>query len=271
MLQPWFPVENLKINYLCENTHPRAIEIIEKIYDDDPETNTLNWTYLCANPSAMNLLIKEHNICPNQINWTILSRNPSAIPLLFGDIYSRYYIDWKTIWANPSAINILEKKEARKYQLVEYYELSRNPNGIPLLLNLQKTMPYSIIDWNKMSSNPSHLAIDLLKENPDKICWSHLSGNPSAMPLIFEAFENERKGKTNPVKWTTLCTNPSAINLLYEESLLSENRLNWNSICRNPNATTMIYNAINNTPEKINWYCLSSNPCIFQNEDFDIK
>ena len=36
------------------------------------------------------------------------------------------------------------------------------------------------IDFNILSSNGSFEAIQFLKKNPDKICWTYLSLNPNA-------------------------------------------------------------------------------------------
>ncbi len=38
------------------------------------------------------------------------------------------------------------------------------------------------LDWSRISCNPS--AIGLLKDNPDKIDWIYLSSNPAAMHLF---------------------------------------------------------------------------------------
>ena len=41
-----------------------------------------------------------------------------------------------------------------------------------------------IIDWYELSKNPN--AIDLLKENPHKINWDNLSRNINAIHLLME-------------------------------------------------------------------------------------
>ena len=50
--------------------------------------------------------------------------------------------------------------------------MSYNPNAIELL----KENPEKI-DWYRLSTNQN--AIELLKENPEKIDWYHMSNNPS--------------------------------------------------------------------------------------------
>ena len=60
--------------------------------------------------------------------------------------------------------------------------LSTNPNAIDLLKNNKDK-----INWKLLSTNPN--AIDLLKNNKDKINWKLLAENPSIfedepMPII---------------------------------------------------------------------------------------
>ena len=61
--------------------------------------------------------------------------------------------------------------------------------------------------WNLLSLNPN--AIDLLKENPEKIKWDMLSQNPNAIELL----------KTNPDKihWYYLSRNPSIFTYDYDK------------------------------------------------------
>ena len=65
--------------------------------------------------------------------------------------------------------------------------LSLNPNAIELLKENQDK-----IDWINLSSNPN--AIELLKENPNKIDWKYLSQNPSIFTYDYEKIkENKRE------------------------------------------------------------------------------
>ena len=78
-----------------------------------------------------------------------------------------------------------------------------------------------------MSCNPC--AINLLKENPDKINWYWLSGNPCAINLL----------KENPDKidWPWLSANPCAIDLLKENL----DKINMRYLSSNPNIFTYDY------------------------------
>ena len=78
-----------------------------------------------------------------------------------------------------------------------------------------------------LSFNPN--AIELLKENPDKINWLHLSSNPNAIELL----------KENPDKidGTELACNANAIELLKEHP----DKINWWILSHNPNIFTYDY------------------------------
>ena len=56
--------------------------------------------------------------------------------------------------------------------MIDWYSLSRNPNAIEILKENQDK-----INWHKLSENKN--AIELLKENQDKINWVLLCFNDS--------------------------------------------------------------------------------------------
>ena len=90
--------------------------------------------------------------------------------------------------------------------------LSQNINAIQLLReNPDK------ISWIRLTQNSSLDAIQLLKENPLQIHWTHLSLNPNA-----EAIQMLRE---NPLQidWTQLSSNPSIFTYDYEK--MRENML----------------------------------------------
>jgi hypothetical protein len=60
---------------------------------------------------------------------------------------------------------------------VNWWQLSRNPNAIPILeKNLDK------VNWWYLSKNPN--AIHMLEKNLDKVNWYYLSLNPNAHLLL---------------------------------------------------------------------------------------
>jgi hypothetical protein len=72
---------------------------------------------------------------------------------------------------------------------INWCNLSRNPNAIPLLeKNIDK------IDWYNLSNNSN--AISLLEQNLDKINWTVLSMNPN----IFELDYGFLKGRMDVIR-----------------------------------------------------------------------
>jgi hypothetical protein len=133
---------------------------INKLRDGIP-VDKLNWSGLCKNPNAIdlirdrmnfekNLSKEEYDKLPYKINWSALCTNsdPGAIELLsLPENYDN--IDWLLLSSNPNAIQLLEERV--KYQLG---------------LNGQQLNDLSIhkrINWQKLSSNP---AIFVLNKNP---------------------------------------------------------------------------------------------------------
>ena len=84
-----------------------------------------------------------------------------------------------------------------------------------------------------LSSNPN--AIELLKENQDKINWRELSLNPNAIELLKE---NQDK-----INWSELSSNPNAIELLKE----NQDKINWYFLSINPNIFTYDYKLMKET------------------------
>ena len=70
------------------------------------DAKKLSWSYLSANPNAINLL--EQN--KDQIVWNRLSENPAAIYLLK---QNKDKINWDRLSENPAAITLLRKKKKK--------------------------------------------------------------------------------------------------------------------------------------------------------------
>ena len=101
------------------------------------------------------------------------------------------------------------------------------------------------LSWKYLSKNPN--AIDLLKNNPDKINWKMLCINPNAIHMVNNKKDRNRLSKKN--KDITL----------FSHNL---NRMNWCDLSKNPNAIHLLEKNL----DKIDWYYLSSNPSIFEDE-----
>jgi hypothetical protein len=82
------------------------------------------------------------------------------------------------------------------------------------------------INWSWMSGNPS--AIHLLEANPDKIYWPILSENKNAVSIL--------ETNLDKVDWNLLSGNPSAIHIL-ETNL---DKVKWIVLSMNPGAIRML-------------------------------
>lgn len=106
---------------------------------------------------------------------------------------------------NPRVIEIVKRNIKKVWKERQWKNLSYNCSAVDLMReNFEK------IDWISMSQNHSIKAIKLLKENPDKIDWDILNTNvnPEAIEML----------RANPEKQNLyyLSGNPSAIDLLEE-------------------------------------------------------
>jgi len=125
---------------------------INKLRDGIP-VDKLNWSGLCKNPNAIdlirdrmnfekNLSKEEYDRLPYKINWSALCKNsdPGAIDLLsLPENYEK--IDWLLLSSNPNAIQLLEKRVI--------YQLSLNGQ------QLEGLSIHKRINWQKISTNPA--------------------------------------------------------------------------------------------------------------------
>jgi len=276
-LKPWLPLQDLldsrKMYFMAANPSPGAIELIKKL---NYFRSSSTWDYLCANEYAIDLVLE--NLDTIKINWEKLQQNTSsrAIALLRQNpeklnTYFRYLsgninpeaiallrenfnlIDWNLLSANPSAIDLIVENITL---LVNWMDLSANPSPAAIELlreNLNR------INWKKLSTNTSPGAIKILRENPERIDWQFLSANPSAIKLLRE----------NPqhIDWKLLSMNPSplAIEMLHN----NPEHINWQFLVQNksPRAMDLIKQQYLLDKTKINIVYLMKNPNIFDNVD----
>ena len=156
----------------------------------------------------------------DKLNWSELSTNPAAIQLLEANPDK---IDWSELCSNPAAIHLIRKA------------LEANPDD-------------NKINWTNLSGNRNPAAISLLESNYDKIVWSVLCRNPTAIHFIIESLEST-PGKIN---WYYLSDNPAAIQLLEA----NPDNINWPMLSWNHGAIQLL----EANPDKINWDYLSENP-----------
>jgi hypothetical protein len=254
------------------------------------DKDKLEWMFLSSNPNAIDFLKNNQD----NVYWNSLSSNPNpnAIKLLEerikyeNNLDDNEYIElvtsgnnicWYSLSQNPNAIKLLKKN----YNEIVWYSLSQNsnPNAIKLL---QKKIKVGFTDtdseesvWFSLSQNPN--AMEILKNNPDKIIWCKLSenSNPDAIKLLKEriTYENNLSRKEyydlegqNKIDWNQLLQNPNAIDLLKE----NPKKINFNYLSANPKAIDLLKEQIKyeNTLDvkeykvlknKINWERLSAN------------
>lgn len=228
-LLEWINFEQLDSKFL--NYNPNAIHILEQ------DTSKINLYILCDNPSLNAIYILEKYLDT------------------FDDIY------WYDIFANPNAINIIEKNIDKLFTNNAFWTpLSSNYNAMHIL----KKYPDKIC-IKGLCSNTHPQAIKILEKNYDKINWNILCKNPNAIHLIerkltepyipeidFLDFRDERPYKN--INWDTLCMNPNAVHIL-ERNL---DKINYDYLCYNENAKAI--DLLEQNQDKINWYILSANP-----------
>ena len=128
---------------------------------------------------------------------------------------------------------------------LDWLYLSLNINAIDLLKNnIDK------INTHCLSININ--AVKLLENNYDKIDWRYLSANKNAIHLL-----EQNKDK---IAWGALSGNKNAIHLLEEKA----HYIYWNRLSLNKNAMHLIAEYQCNI--EIDWNILSRNPSIFEDE-----
>ena len=238
-LREWIPERFLDSKFICGN--PRAIRNIQKRKIED-----ISWTWLSKNthPSAVHMI--EPHIYSKQFLWSFISANPSAIYLLkkYPEKINKRYLN-----SNPEAIVLLE--ENPDWIIPEI--LACNKNGGQLLKTAVKCKRYY---WNNLCSNPSVRAINIIKNNYDKIDFEGLSKNTNTevIPII----------RTNLDKCdcSELSRNPIMIPLLREYPT----KINWGYLFGNNSeeAMELIKENIDKLSESgVSLGLLSLNPAIF--------
>jgi hypothetical protein len=125
---------------LAKNTNEKVIDYLEKIYDNDPDSEILDWNALCSNPKAIKILEEEYKKNPNKLkDWFSLCKNPKAIKIVdkehekdqnkFGFLY------WTFICENLKAVEIVKKEYDRDHDSdkINWEALCNNPNAIKIL------------------------------------------------------------------------------------------------------------------------------------------
>lgn len=246
---------------------------------------------LNLNPNSLDYLIEDNivhyplllclNMSNDIINYIIkhqdkLRHFTSTMPKLpfTIDNICEYLFNWECNMHYTQGVLL----NARYISLIEKNLILLNNSNINILyansaaLHLVDLNPH-VIDWKYLSCNTNPIAIQILKENIDKIYWEYLSENPSAIEILTE--------HQDKIFFRTLAKNPNAMELIKKymdkieivylsyntnpEALhIVEQQLhtlkNWAPLSMNPAAIKILEKHKN----KIDWYWLSQNPGIFE-------
>jgi hypothetical protein len=258
-----------RIKWIELSKNPKAMKLLKANRDK------IVWPYLCfnTNPEAMKLIEEEIKVNPEHINFENLATNetPEAMKLIEDNLFNKktvyntnsiYSREWNRFWQalsiNSKAIKILKANSEK----IDWCFLCGNQSteAIKLLEEKMKTEP-DIINWNILSGNPNQRAFAILEANPKKINWPRLSSNTN--PMAIKLLEEQMKVENlfSDYKYDNLSTN---------------DKINWNLVSKNPNAIELLKKRIiyeDNIPEnrytklkwqeKIDWSELSQNPSIF--------
>jgi len=234
-LRSFVDENKLKYEYLCSNTHPYAIYLIEKYLEQDSENvKYLCWFQLSSNPSAVYLLKKYFNL----IDWRSFSLNPNR-EIRDILIENQDKIEWCLLCENSNFIDLIEN-ELDKNEFINI-----NPNWLASnsnTLHLIKKYIDHIDDWFQISINPS--CIEIIENNLDKVNFTSLSLNTNAVHLCIKNIDK--------IDLFWFSNNPTSIKYLEK----NKDKINFNGLSGN------IYgiHLLKNNKDKINWKVLSSNP-----------
>ena len=182
--------------------------VVELFLEHLENNNTLDWNELSKNPAKN--ITTLYSKYPNQVKWHIACFNPSdeVIEFMFNNCPNR--IIWENLARNTCDTAIDVMKEHTKYNNMStkfWKNLSRNTKAIEIL----KDNPNKI-QLYELSANMTPEASDILKDNIDYIDWSVFVKNESnqAIELIEQ---NLNKCNNN---WYQLSQNPKALHIIRE-------------------------------------------------------
>lgn len=156
------------------------IEEEQELYDEIIDNSSLI-EHCCLNPFMYPLIDRwasKRDIKDiDDLNWGYLAREPEASELI-----DKYFM------------RLVVFNRAKQQEMIDNYGPIEDEEYFE-----EDVYDFFNDNWSDLSSNPSPVALRLLKENPEKIDWAMLSANPGALPLL----------KANPEKinWEYLCKN----------------------------------------------------------------
>ena len=180
-------LENINWKIICQNTNPRAIELIKENIDNKSLLITeLCWERLSENPGAIDFILEY----PEQIIWPLLCKNPhpKALQMIKQKLKEEYMDQIKR---NMTEAEIIEYRRKIEYDqpkdkiIISKLCNNTNPDVLEILESRKEN-----INWNILCLNP--IAIKMLEQNQDRIKWYWLSFNHSIFEYDYDIMAKER-------------------------------------------------------------------------------
>jgi hypothetical protein len=262
-------------NLMCEDDNIK--EIIGKVLNIDIDSLTAfckdvkvleNYVDLSQNT------IKEKKIAKRLPIIKLLTDLPveliQTITNKFGSLLEFKLVEWikvseileyDQLSSNPNAIELLSKPENIKY--INYKNLSKNINPGAFLLiknkiiqekKLSKTQYEKLddkISWHDLSENPIAVEILELDIYKNDISWEAICNNTN--PEVLKLIEKKIKEDRDELDWEELSSNPIAINLLKKYS----NDIDYSGL--SANSSDEAIQLLQKKPKKIDMAMLSAN------------
>ena len=195
-ISKWFLDLNIEISpiHISSNPHPGAIQFLEK----NPEY--INWTYISANPYAMDLIQAN----PFKISLDMLNLNPCALEYI-----TETNVNWYWFSSNPALFEsnfvndtlilnnlfrsqIIKNKSMDAYRFIsrnilqfghrQYWDLiAHNPYAFKYTYAYEPEIVFNL-NYTILSENPE--AIEVLSNYPEKIYWPNFCKNPADIDFI---------------------------------------------------------------------------------------
>lgn len=181
----------------------------------------------------------------SELDVGCLSQNPRAFSYLMEHPEE---IDWRRLSANPSC-DAIEYLRAFPQRIVVSW-LVHNPSAECLPLIRERLHQLTANDWCTLCKRD--YAIDLLRENPDKIKWYMFSENPAIFVKVDGKMQLRDWISPGKLNFDALCSNPNAIDYV----LQFPRKIKGFTFSMNPNAVPHLVRM----PHLINWRSLALNP-----------
>lgn len=198
---------------LCQNTNPKAIEIIIKIMNNIKYVNKLKitytcWIYLWSNPSAYKLILSNLDKLRNEWSYEFLCKNINTDVLKFIekniDKLNNFYC-WNNLCQNTNsyAIKIISNNIDKIYDN-SWCKLCLNTNTDALELVSKHLDKLNASSWSNLCANPNPQAFELVKNNLSKLdvwCLRTLWCNPNIWTYDYDTMKKSKMKLHNELRY----------------------------------------------------------------------